>query len=128
VIVRKSIVRVTARLRKDVHRRLVQEAKARDISINDEIERRIEDSFAIDNWRDETKNWRAERLSLLTALEFFLKNNPQSAAMREGWKSKRVDMSKVINFLEHFKEADEADQNEDLPEIMKDKPRPSKRD
>jgi len=125
---RKSLVQVRFRLRQDLLRRLEGAAKRNDRSTNDEVERRLEDSFAIDTWREETKNWRAERLNLLTALEFFVKNNPQAAEMREGWKSRRVDMSKMVNFLEHFKEADETDyQEEDPPKITKEhKPRPGR--
>src|SRR6202023_2877715 len=37
----KSVVQITTRFRKDLHRRLAQEAKARDISLNEEIERTI---------------------------------------------------------------------------------------
>jgi predicted HicB family RNase H-like nuclease len=38
---RKSVVQITSRFRKDLHRPLAQEAKARDISLNEEIERTI---------------------------------------------------------------------------------------
>ena len=80
---RKSVVQVTTRFRKDTHRRLLREAKARDISMSQEIERRIESSFGFEDWQ-------TERLDLLTALRLTLMNNPQTSEVREDWKKKRV--------------------------------------
>ena len=48
-----------------------REAKARDISMSQEIERRIESSFGFEDWQ-------TERLDLLTALRLTLMNNPQN--------------------------------------------------
>jgi hypothetical protein len=115
------MVRVTARLRKDVHRRLVQEAKASGISVNDEIERRIEASFAGDDGR-------AERLTLLTALDFFLQNYQPAAAVREAYLSKRLDMSPLKAAIERIKEAHGADSQKTPPEVPKDEPRSSRRE
>jgi hypothetical protein len=125
VVVRKGVVRVTARFRKEVHRRLAQEAKAHGVSINDEIERRIESSFAAEDWQVERLNMQAERLNLLTALQLVLVNNPQTSEMREDWKKKRVVSSKLKKLLEEAEEADERDfQRHDLPEALgNEKPR-----
>src|ERR1700730_13661098 len=50
---RKSVVQITTRFRKDLHRRLAQEAEARDISLNEEIERRMAATKAEIKTRDE---------------------------------------------------------------------------
>jgi hypothetical protein len=105
VVVRKGVVRVTARFRKEVHRRLAQDAKAHGVSINDEIERRIESSFATEDWQAERLNMQAERLDLLTALQLALVSNPQASAIRarlteiggrKNWISKIVNLPELL--------------------------------
>jgi hypothetical protein len=99
VVVRKGVVRVTARFRKDVHRRLLSEAKSRDISVNDEIERRIESSFDFERWRE-------ERQVLLLALKGALLADPKANAM-------------ALEALDKLEIADERDfRKYDLPEIL----------
>jgi hypothetical protein len=118
---RKSVVQVTTRFRKDTHRRLLREAKARDISMSQEIERRIESSFGFEDWQ-------TERLDLLTALRLTLMNNPQTSEVREDWKKKRVGnlfQKKLKQFLDEVEETDERDfQRHDLPKVIgNEKPR-----
>ena len=98
---RKSVVQVTTRFRKDTHRRLLREAKARDISMSQEIERRIESSFGFEDWQ-------TERLDLLTAL-------------RVG----SLFQKKLKQFLDEVEETDERDfQRHDLPKVIgNEKPR-----
>ena len=48
---RKSVIQVKFRLRKDVLRRLEKSAQANDRSVNDEIGRRLEDSFRQEDQR-----------------------------------------------------------------------------
>ena len=112
---RKSVVQVTTRFRKDTHRRLLREAKARDISMSQEIERRIKSSFGFEDWQ-------TERLDLLTALRLTLMNNPQTSEVREDWKKKRVGnlfQKKLKQFLDEVEETDERDfQRHDLPKVI----------
>ena len=105
MVVRKGVVRVTARFRKEVHRRLAQDAKAHGVSINDEIERRIESSFATEDWQAERLNMQTERLDLLTALQLALVSNPQASAIRarlteiggrKNWISKIVNLPELL--------------------------------
>lgn len=112
MVVRKGVVRVTARFRKEVHRRLAQDAKAHGVSINDEIERRIELSFATEDWQAERLNMQTERLDLLTALQLALVSNPQASAIRARLTEiggRKNWISKIVN----------------LPELLKPIPRPS---
>ena len=105
MVVRKGVVRVTARFRKEVHRRLAQDAKAHGVSINDEIERRIESSFATEDWQAERLDMQTERLDLLTALQLALVSNPQASAIRarlteiggrKNWISKIVNLPELL--------------------------------
>ena len=98
-----------------------REAKARDISMSQEIERRIESSFGFEDWQ-------TERLDLLTALRLTLMNNPQTSEVREDWKKKRVGnlfQKKLKQFLDEVEETDERDsQRHDLPKVIgNEKPR-----
>jgi hypothetical protein len=56
-----DLVQLTLRLREDLRRRIEREAKKDDLSLNNEIVRRLERSFDYDDWR-------GERLVLITAL------------------------------------------------------------
>jgi hypothetical protein len=123
VVVRKGVVRVTARFRKEVHRRLAQDAKAHGVSINDEIERRIESSFATEDWQAERLNMQAERLDLLTALQLALVSNPQASAIRARLTeigSRKNWISKIVNLPELLKPippavAGETESEDNLP-------------
>ncbi len=121
---RKSVVQVTTRFRKDLYRRLVREAKARDISMSQEIERRLESSFGFESWR-------AERGILLSALKVVLLANPSAkeayatalAAVnklesygegvggRENWMSRAVNIPPAT--------AGETESEDDLPSTGK---------
>ncbi len=70
---RKSIIQVKFRLRRDVLRKLERAAKANDRSTNDEIGRRLEDSFEYGNWRE-------QRERLLLAITGALEQHPEAAA------------------------------------------------
>jgi hypothetical protein len=67
---RQSLVQARYRFEKGLFRKLEQAAKNNDRSLNDEIAHRLEDSFVFshDEWKAE-REWREERLRLLTLLE-----------------------------------------------------------
>jgi hypothetical protein len=68
---RKTLIQVKYRLRQDILRKLTSEAKRHDRSVNDEIARRLEDSFTFgrDRWRQDRDQRREERLLLLTIIK-----------------------------------------------------------
>ena len=87
---------------RDEHRRLLREAKARDISMSQEIERRIESSFGFESWRD-------ERGILLSALKVVLLANPVASEA----------YAKALEALDKLEVYDERDfQKYDLPDAL----------
>jgi hypothetical protein len=92
---RKSLVQVKSRLRQDILRKLERAAKRNDRSLNDELARRVADSFDYDDWRE-------ERLILITALRHQLEQTPEGRAA-----------------LERLTEADQKDAHKEFEDIMK---------
>jgi hypothetical protein len=72
---RKSLMQVKFRLRQDILRKLEREAKRHDRSTNDEIARRLEESFTYGDWRE-------EREQLLLAIRTDLATHPNPSATR----------------------------------------------
>jgi hypothetical protein len=113
----------------------VQAAKARDISVNDEIERRIEASFqgegapsrehliyiimGLTTNDPEARKYLREYLKALSETVRTDKDSPD-------WKSAPVDLTRLANEIAGAVERDY--QRKTLPNIMEDKPRPSRRE
>jgi hypothetical protein len=80
---RKSLIQVKFRIRQDVLRRLEREAKREDRSVNDEIGRRLEESFRYEEERqsliEERDKMREERQQLVTAIFWDLRTHPDPA-------------------------------------------------
>jgi Arc-like DNA binding domain len=55
-----AMVHLKLRFREELRRQVEESAKSRELSLNGEIIRRLEDSFENDNWREER-----ERLALM---------------------------------------------------------------
>jgi hypothetical protein len=72
---RKSLIQVKFRLREDILRKLEREAKRHDRSTNDEIARRLEESFRYGDWQE-------ERQRLVTAMMADLGSHPDPAATK----------------------------------------------
>jgi phage host-nuclease inhibitor protein Gam len=72
---RKSLVQVKFRLRQDILRKLEREAKRHDRSTNDEIARRLEESFRYGDWQE-------ERQRLVTAMMDDLGSHPDPASTK----------------------------------------------
>jgi hypothetical protein len=138
---RKSITPLTIRLRDPLHGRLIRAAKTHDISLNEEIARRLEMSFEYEDWQKERAQERAERQtgleslldfarmamsippkakeSALTALEKYAKASEEEKKAIE--KANEKEWSKRL-----LGEAPHTEQP--IPESAKDKPRPSRRE
>jgi hypothetical protein len=52
----RSLIQVKFRIRQNVLRKLERAAKRDGRSVNDEIGRRLEESFELDGWREERRN------------------------------------------------------------------------
>jgi hypothetical protein len=99
MIYRKSLAQVKFRLRKELLNKIKRAAERNDRPMTEEIAALLEDAF-------DHRDWQAERLTLLTALEIALENNPQALAIRarlteiggrENW------ISKIVNAPKHLK-------------------------
>jgi LPS O-antigen subunit length determinant protein (WzzB/FepE family) len=75
MIYRKSLAQVKFRLRKELLNKIKRAAERNDRPMTEEIAALLEDAF-------DQRDWQAERLTLLTALELALENNPQASAIR----------------------------------------------
>jgi hypothetical protein len=72
MVSRKTIVQVKFRLRQELFKRLTLAAKDCDRSINDEIARRVEASFELDNTRETNER-------LMVAIAAGLRSHPDAA-------------------------------------------------
>jgi hypothetical protein len=115
---RKSLVQVRFRLRQDLLRRVEGAAKHNDRSTNDEVERRLEESFEGERWQKEHAELRRDRDHFLQMFKLLLHVKPsreQRASILEGIEAIERDwMSKPLVGQEP---------EQPVPETAKDKHR-----
>jgi Arc-like DNA binding domain len=108
MVSRKSIVQVKFRMRQELFKRLTLAAKNSDRSINDEIARRVEASFELDNTRETNER-------LMVAIEAGLRRHPAAAAS-------------VKEMTDELEATNEKAAQQDFPTArLDDKPKPKKR-
>jgi hypothetical protein len=83
---RKTVVQVKFRLRQDVLRKLEREAQRNDRSVNDEIGRRLEQSFADRDVLSRLEDTLNARLEVLAGAEHVAQGNIAAEARRQGWR------------------------------------------
>jgi hypothetical protein len=75
---RKSVIPLTVRVRQPLHEKLLRAAKAKDISLSEEIEQRVIDSFDLpDRWR---AAWEKDRKSWAMFLKMAVRLQPENRA------------------------------------------------
>jgi hypothetical protein len=75
---RKSVIPLTVRVREPMHKKLLRAAQEKDISLSEEIERRVVDSFELpDRWR---AAWEKDRKTFAMFLRMALHLQPENRA------------------------------------------------
>ena len=124
---RKSIIPLTIRLRGPLHGKVVRAAKARDVSINEEIERRLKSSFEYEDWQKEREQEPARRQ---TSFESLLDLVKTIVSLKPEWQNLGVTALEayVKASEEKKKEIEKAYEKEWMPKRLTGESPPSRED